>query len=270
MLGTLEKVGITVCVVFVVLTAISFILPAMDIMYNPLYGTDPDIIGYSSPSARHLLGTDFMGRDVFSQLCSGAFHAFIHGLAWSIVGIPILVIVAFILAQLRLQTPRLEDTMLLRYIRFVAFPLGVTGLCVIFTFLLSSALGRLAWANTLFFAPLIAFTGWLAVGHELEVRFRKGEKIPLKLIFSGVFLILSYAALYDGIVGYMGISDPVETTWGVMIHWCFASGYTFRALTTWLLPPIICMYVFSRGMLALSYGMYNTVSEKYFWKEGWF
>ncbi len=252
--------GAAICVAFVVLAIISFILPSIDIMYQPLYGTDPEIIGYSPPSSQHILGTDFMGRDLFSQLCSGAYYAFIHGIGWSIVGVPILVFVAFFMAQIRKDTPRLEDTLSNRFVRFVAFPLGVTGLLLIVTFLLVGALIRLAWLNTLFFAPLIAFIGWLAFGHDLEVKFRKGEKIPKLLILGAAVLIFSYSALYDGVTGFMGIADPSEVTWGMMVQWCFTSGYTFRALH-WLLAPMICIYGFSRGMLALSYGMYESASE---------
>jgi hypothetical protein len=46
MVGNLEKVGIIVVAIFTVLAVISVILPEIDDMYIPLYGTDTDIIGY--------------------------------------------------------------------------------------------------------------------------------------------------------------------------------------------------------------------------------
>jgi len=259
-----------VLAVFIGLAVISLVLPTIDPMYIPLYGTDPEVIGFSRPSSQHILGTDFMGRDLFSQLCSGAYFALIQGILWSISGMVVLVIVAFILAQLREETPRLVDTTLTRYARFVAFPLGIIGVISVLTLLFETALGRLSWVSGIFiFAPLIGFMAWLAVGHDIEVKFRKGEKIPARLLFSGAVLIISYTVLSNAVLTFFGMGDPSVVTWGMMLQWCFVSGYTFKA-PFWLLPPIICIYSFSRGMLALSYGMYNVVSEKYFFKEGWF
>ena len=269
MVGNLEKVGIIVVAVFAVLAVISIILPGIDDMYIPLYGTDPDIIGYSPPSPGHILGTDFMGRDLFSQLCAGAYHAFANGVLWSITGIPVMVFAAFILAQLRGETPQLEDTPVTRFVRFVAFPLGVVGVLTVFTFLLVAALGRLSWLNIIFFAVIYGFLGWLAVGHDMEIRFRTGAPIPRNLFLSSAALIFSYAVIYETVMSFFGIGDPSTVTWGMMLQWCFTSGYTFKALS-WLLPPIICTYTFSRGLLALSYGFYNAVSEKYFFIDGWF
>lgn len=268
MLGKLEKVGIVVLAVFIGLAVISLVLPVIDPMYIPLYGTDPEVIGFSRPSAQHILGTDFMGRDLFSQLCSGAYFALIQGVLWSIAGMVILVVAAFILAQLREETPQMEDTALTRYVRFVAFPLGVVGIILVLTLLLGAALGRISWASSFIFALLIGFMAWLAVGHDIEVKFRKGERIPVRLLFSGAALIISYAAISNAVLNFFGMGDPSTVTWGMMIQWCFTSGYTFVA-PFWLLPPIICIYFFSRGMLAVSYGMYNVASEKYFFKEGW-
>lgn len=270
MLGKLEKIGVVVLVIFIGLAIISLVLPVIDRMYHPLTGTDPEIIGYSSPSSHHILGTDFMGRDLFSQLCSGAYWALVLGVMRAVVGIVVLVIVASIMASIRKETPHLEDTPLVRYTRFVAVPFGVTGIVLALSLVVGSVLGRLAWiSGILLFGPLVGFIGWLAVGHDLEVKFRKGEKIPGKLLLSGGALIISYVTIETAVLTFIGVGDPTTVTWGMMIEWCFLSGYTFRAMH-WLLPPIICTYVFSRGMLALSYGLYNSGAEKYFFKEDWF
>ena len=187
----------------------------------------------------------------------------------SIVGIPLLVCAAFIIAQLREETPQLEDTAVTRFTRFVAFPLSVVGFYSVLSLMLGSVLGRISWVNVLFvIAPISGLIGWLAVGHEIEARFRRGEKIPAQLLLSGAALIISYITLYNAVISFLGLGDPSAVTWGMMLQWCFTSGYTFKAMN-WLLPPIICIYVLSRGMLALSYGLYNAGSEKYFFKKGW-
>ncbi|MBU7047854.1 MAG: hypothetical protein HXS54_15565 [Theionarchaea archaeon] len=271
MIGNVGKVGAVVCAVFIVLAVISLVLPSINHMYQPLYGTDPDIIGFSQPSSQHLLGTDFMGRDLFSQLCAGAYAAIMQGVWSSILGMIFVVVAALIMAQVREETPQLEDTFKTRYVRFVAFPLGVAGLILVLSLLAGSALGRLSSGNMVFFAGLTGLLGlmaWLAVGHDLEVLFRKGGKIPATLILSGAVLIISYTVISYSFLGFIGLGDPSTISWGMMLQWCFTSGYTFKA-PFWLLTPMICVYMFSRGMLALSYGLYNSISEKYFFLEGW-
>ncbi len=266
MLQKLRKVGGVVLVVFVGLTVISAVLPRINDIYIPLYGTDPEIFGISRPSLQHPMGTDFMGRDVFSQLCSGAYFAMLHGIHMSIIGIPLLVVVALILAGLRSRTP-IGDTFATRYIRFVIFPLSITLLYALLSYILAARfMGRLPWAAMLLFSPAFILLAWLAVGHELEKMFRERKKIPGRLLLSGVFLIFSYTAIYESILGLMG-TDPTMVNWGWMLHEYLEYGAPFWQV----ILPIVCIYVFSRGMLALSYSLYNTgEKEKYFFKESWF
>ncbi|MBU7017724.1 MAG: hypothetical protein HXS44_09455 [Theionarchaea archaeon] len=201
MIGNVGKVGAAVCAVFVVLAVISLILPTVDMMYQPLYGTDPNIIGFSQPSSQHLLGTDFMGRDLFSQLCAGAYAAITQGVWSSILGMIAVVVAALIMAQVRKETPQLEETFMTTYVRFVAFPLGVAGLILVLTLLAGSALGRLSSASMVMLVGMTGLLGlvaWLAVGRDIEVRFRKGEKIPATLVLSGAALIISYTVMITG------------------------------------------------------------------------
>lgn len=253
MVPLLGKIGIVTCVIFAVLALLSFVVqdPAL-ILTNP-----PGILGYSPPSAQHILGTDFMGRDLFVQLCEGAYAAFFSGIARAVIALPVLLCAAFVLSRIR-PGPLVEDTPLVCYIRFIAFPLGVMSLMVISGFFLSAAIGTsLGWV--LFVAGGFCYLGWLAAGQPMKAQFRKKplyRKPILGLICTFFLLFMSYSVLYDGIMGFFGFNDPNIANWGMMVQWCYTSGYTFKAYH-WLLPPIICVYVFSRGMLALSYSVYK-------------
>ncbi|MGD2247052.1 MAG: hypothetical protein PVF58_01505 [Candidatus Methanofastidiosia archaeon] len=269
MVTTLGKISIVFITGFILLALLSAVFSNNDV-YDPITGFDMNIISVSSPSVKHPLGTDFWGRDIFSQICSGAYHAFLDGLGWSIVGIPVLVGAAYVMAQLREKQPR-KETFFMQYMKFGVFPLCVT--CVLFILNLRtvSLIGLLFMTRsiTLFFAPVIALLGWFAVGHELEAQFRKKERISNRLLLSGAMLIFSYAPLYDGMIALAGIGDPTTMTWGTMIELYFSVEYTFTA-PFWLISPIVCIYVFSRCMLAASYWLYNYgPRERYFIREGW-
>jgi peptide/nickel transport system permease protein len=55
-------------------------------IYDPLMGHDPDFIHPSLPSGKHIFGTDFMGRDVFSQLAFATRTSIGVGIVAALVG----------------------------------------------------------------------------------------------------------------------------------------------------------------------------------------
>jgi peptide/nickel transport system permease protein len=72
---------------FAFMAATSFIPPWVNPMYHPMTGVDPQISYSTGPSLRHWLGTDFIGRDIFSQLLAGARIAFMVGISSALISI---------------------------------------------------------------------------------------------------------------------------------------------------------------------------------------
>ncbi|MBU4573925.1 MAG: hypothetical protein KUA39_18805, partial [Desulfarculus sp.] len=64
----LGRIGISLLIMFGLMAACSYIPPMIDPMYHPMTGVDPKVVSSVGPSWQHWLGTDFMGRDIFSQL----------------------------------------------------------------------------------------------------------------------------------------------------------------------------------------------------------
>ena len=77
----LGRIGLTLLVMFALMALLSFVPPWIDPMYHPMTGVDPHISSSTGPSAKHWLGTDFMGRDIFSQLLAGSRVAFMVGVS---------------------------------------------------------------------------------------------------------------------------------------------------------------------------------------------
>jgi len=77
----LGKIGMVLLAVFALMAISSFIPPKINPMYEPMSGVDPYISKATGPSMRHWLGTDFIGRDLFSQLLVGARIAFLVGIS---------------------------------------------------------------------------------------------------------------------------------------------------------------------------------------------
>ena len=68
----LGMIGLSILCCFALLALLAPVPPAVNKMYEPMKGVDPQISRSVPPGPGHLLGTDFMGRDIFSQLMKGA------------------------------------------------------------------------------------------------------------------------------------------------------------------------------------------------------
>ncbi len=88
----------------------SFIPPHIDPMYHPMTGVDPQIYDSTGPSLKHWLGTDFMGRDIFSQLLAGARIAFMVGVSAAFMSIFLGTVIGMISGYMG----KFTDTLLMR------------------------------------------------------------------------------------------------------------------------------------------------------------
>lgn len=71
--------GVAVAMVFLVLVALAAVFPAALSKTDPLYA-DP-IAAFRAPSWSHWLGTDQLGRDVYSRVIHGAGHSLLIGVS---------------------------------------------------------------------------------------------------------------------------------------------------------------------------------------------
>ena len=79
--SVLGRIGLTLLCIFGLMAVLSYVPQMIDPIYNPMTGVDPLVSASTPPSVRHWLGTDFMGRDILSQLLAGARVAFLVGVS---------------------------------------------------------------------------------------------------------------------------------------------------------------------------------------------
>jgi peptide/nickel transport system permease protein len=85
--NTIGRIGLTLLGIFALMAAASFIPQWVNPIYHPMTGVDPHISYSTGPSLRHWLGTDYIGRDIFSQLLAGARVAFMVGISSALISI---------------------------------------------------------------------------------------------------------------------------------------------------------------------------------------
>jgi peptide/nickel transport system permease protein len=260
--------GIAILIIFFILAIASTIPPKIDHMYIPLYGTDPDIIGFSQPSVQHPMGTDFMGRDLFSQLLEGAKW----GLAVGITAAAASVIVGTVVGLVSGYFGGTIDTLLQRMADIVLTLPSIPLILVI-----GAALGRLSIWNIVI---LIGLLGWPSTSKVIRSQVLSLRERPFiesarvsgasdgRIIFRHIapnvlplsFLYMTFgvtgAILTEAALSFLGLGDPSTVSWGMMLQWCFTSGYTFKA-PFWLLPPGLCI-----TFLALSFYLIGIGTEQ--------
>lgn len=244
-------VGIGMLVFFFVFAMLGFVMPHIDPIYHPMTGFDPYIVSKSPPSITHLLGTDFWGRDIMSQLMSGAQIAFLIGLTAAVVAVAIGTTVGLVSGYYGGAT----DTLLMRTVDIV-LTLPFLPLIIV----VSAAVGKQSiWVLVL----IIALLSWGGISRVIRSQTLSLKQRPFveaarvagatdaRIIFRHIgpnvlplsFLYMSFlvlgAILTEAGVSYLGLGDPTRVSWGIMLQWCRTTGSTFTWY--WMLPPGLCI-----------------------------
>lgn len=244
--------GLSLLVLFVLMALASFVPPLIDPMYHPMSGVDPDIETSVGPCSRHWLGTDFMGRDILSQLLTGARIAILIGISAAFMAVAIGTLVGMLAGYFG----GIVDTLLMRLADIV---MVLPGLLVIL--ILSSVVGHLSIWNLVIIIALLKWAGVSRVirSQTLSLKVRpyveaarvagaSHFRIMLRHMLPNVlplsFLYMTFgvtsAILIEASLSFLGFGDPSSVSWGMMLQWVWKTGHMFKA-PYWLLPPGICI-----------------------------
>ncbi len=262
------RIGIALLTLFALMAVGSFIPSVIDPIYNPMSGVDPDIAYASPPSWRHWLGTDFIGRDIFSQLLAGARIAFMVGISSAFMSIFLGTAIGIVAGY----AGRWTDTALMRTADIVMVMPTLLVLLImsalfgqlnIWTIVLLIALFRWpgvsrvirAQTLTLKHRPFIEAAKIAGASHaRIILRHLLPNVLPLALLYM-TFRVTS-AIVIEAALAFLGFGDPGTVSWGMMLQWVWKTGHMFQALW-WLLPPGICI-----SLLTLAFYMLGRAMEE--------
>ncbi len=261
-------VGIGILVFFTVMAFASFIPPLIDDMYIPLYGADPDIITVTPPSWEHPLGTDSLGRDLFSQLLEGTKWALIIGVTAATCS----VIFSTVVGLLSGYYGGAIDSILQRTAETVMTLPGFPLIVIIGSILRG--------VNIWNIVVLISLLGWPGPSKVIRSQVLSLRERPFvdsarvsgasdaRIIFRHIapnILPLSFLYMTFGVTGailaeaslsFIGLGDPTTVSWGMMLQWCYRSGFIYRA-PFWVIPPGLCI-----TLLALAFYLIGAGTEQ--------
>jgi len=274
----LGKIGLTLVVLFALMALCSPIPPWVSPMYQPMAGVDPDISYSVGPSTRHWLGTDFMGRDILSQLLAGARIAFMVGVSAAFMS----VFLGTTIGMIAGYAGKFMDNLLMRLADMI---MVMPALLVLL--MLAALFGQLSiWFIVLF----IALFRWPGVSRVIRAQtlslkhrpFIEAARVAgashLRIIFRHImpnvlplsFLYMTFqvtsAIIIEAALAFLGFGDPGTVSWGMMLQWVWKTGHMFRA-PYWLLPPGICISLITLSFYMLGRAM-DEVLDPRLRKEG--
>ncbi len=262
----LGKIGLSLLVMFALMAICSFIPPLIDPMYQPMTGVDPEITKSTGPSLRHWLGTDFMGRDLLSQLLAGTRVAFLVGVSAAfmsiVLGTAIGMVAGYMGRFVDTFLMRLADMIMVMPTMLVVLMLAALfGQLTIWTIVLIIALfrwpgvSRVIRAQTLSLKhrPFIEAARVAGASHT-RIIFRHIMPNVLPLSFLYMTFRVTSAIIIEAALAFLGFGDPSTVSWGMMLQWVWKTGHMFKA-PYWLLPPGICISLITLAFYMLGRAM---------------
>jgi peptide/nickel transport system permease protein len=206
------------------------------------------------PSTQHWLGTDELGRDVFRELLSGAHVSLLVGLAATaismILGALIGIVAGFFGRWCDVVLMRITDFFLVLpqlplVIALAAFfgqNLGIIILVIGMTGWPTTA--RIVRSQVLTLRELPFITRARALGASNR-RILAVHILPnvMPLIFANTVLVIGGAILAEATLSFLGLGDPVQVSWGTMLHFAFSSGAIGRGAWWYFVPPGVAIVV---------------------------
>jgi len=221
---------------------------------------------------RYILGTDFNGHDIFTQLLYGTQVAFIVGILAALFGVGIGTFVGVIAGYYG----KITDTLLMR----------TTDIFLVLPFLpIVLVLVSIARPSIWIIIFVLAILGWPGIARVIRAQVLSLKERPfvdaarvagasdLRLIFlhitpnvlpfSFLYMSLGVAAaiITEAALSYLGLGDPSVTSWGGMLSTLITLGGGLY-YWWWLLPPGLAITLLSLGFYLLGRGFDEIINPR--------
>ncbi len=226
-----------------------------------------------TPSGEHWLGTDDLGRDVWSQILYGSRVSLMIGLITAF----FTVVTGTLVGLTAGYFGGWVEEILVKIIDFFMM-LPVLPLMII----LAAVLGPSLW-NIILVISVVSWptTARVVRSQVLSIKERPyveaarcigasnvklmfGEIMPnvLPLMFAQAVLMITYAIYDEAILAFLGLGDPTRISWGSMLHFAFESGVMARS-PWWIGPPIVSIIMLIVGFSLLGTAVTDVLTPQY-------
>ncbi|SCY88986.1 ABC transporter permease [Alkaliphilus peptidifermentans] len=237
---------------------------------------DPGDFSYEPlqpPNRMHLLGTNYMGQDIFSSLIMGfrvsIFIALSSAFISTLIGSLMAVMCAYYKGPVEAIIIKATELFLIlpEIIMIMVFSVfagpGISNIILVISFFSWSRVTRI-----IYWKAKVAMT-YNTIQYSLLLKgglFHTFKKL-WKHIYAGVvtmfILQCSRAIMYEANLSFLGIGDPTIKSWGRLIRQAIDYDGIFigNRYIWWLFPPIICIIVLICALSLLSFDMERDENE---------
>jgi peptide/nickel transport system permease protein len=231
------------------------------------------VYGITEIGGLHFLGTDQLGRDVFSQLVIGVRVTIIIGFVATL----ITVIIGGVIGLLAGYYGGTADSILMRFTD-VFFVIPSLTIMIILGSILPPSMYSLIIVIGIFSWPS---TARIVRGQVLTIKERAyierakavggsntyiitRHVLPAvaPLIVANTVLVTAYAILSEVVLDFFGLGDPSMVSWGTMLFQAFGSGAMTNNFWWWVFPPGIMVILLLMGVSLLGYAMDEIANPK--------
>lgn len=229
---------------------------------------------YDKPSGLHFLGTDRLGRDIFSQLIYGTRLSLLIGIVTGLLMSGISTFIGMISGYYGGTVDRILSTITDVFLVIPGIPLMIV---------ISSYMRvRSFWTVIL----VIAITGWgggarmirsqmlsmknrdfvmaaKTIG-ERNIRIVFFEIFPnmLSLIASIFFSSVLYAIIGEASLSFLGLGDVSKISWGTMLYWAQSANALLNGMWAWVLAPGLSIIMLGTAFALLNFSLDETTNPR--------
>jgi len=262
-----SRAGLIIMAGFILIAALADLIAP----YNPYERVSQP---FQPPSEGHWLGTDDLGRDIFSQLIYSArlslLIGFISAVAATMIGTLLGLIAGYYGGR--------ADELLMRFTDlWLAFP------NLLFTILLVVLFAPLAGNRLVPIVIAIAIGSWPTAARLIRsavISIKQSQYIESaralgasnariifkhilpntsSLIIVEVITLMGNAMLTEASLSFLGLGDPRAISWGMMLHYALLRNAIYLGMWWWFLPPGIMISLAVLAVILLGTGL-----EEYF------
>ena len=218
------------------------------------------------PSTEHPLGTNDIGQDIFSELVYGTRISLFVGFFAAFVYVAIGTLVGLFSGYLRGAADEvlmgLTDIILIIPALPLMIILAAHTSPSIWNIII--VIGALWWTSTarvvrsrvlqLREMPFVEAARVLGAGDDYIV-IRHILPNTLQVIMAKFILSVAGAMLTEASLSFLGLGDPLQMSWGMMLNYAFSRGGFINGYWWWYLPPGICISLAVLSFVLIGFGL---------------
>lgn len=258
--AVLLAIGVSILVVFII-----FAIGGEGVAsYNPKYSFEP----FMNISSEHILGTNNLGYDVFSQLVCATHTTLAVGLLSAVISLVIGTLIGLAAGYAKGVLGEILNGFINFFILIPMLPLAIV-------------LGAYLNGGAYDIILTISLLGWCQTARAVKAKTVAVKNAPFiklmrgfgysraRILFCHILpnvldvavtrYITSVASciLLESTLSFLGVGASVDVTWGVMINYAYKFGGLSRGAYNWLLAPGVCIM-----LLELSFYFINQFLER--------